>query len=307
MVGLDYQSRLNQLLSESVGSYWVDKKTGFDFLFEAAKDFAKEVKSIHDTQTITTVAGTLDYRLKPNFMEILTQDGYGNKIVPLDNSGERSWLKRVGYGKILYENTTTPSTPTEFAITDAPVDSRITGTTTSAGVSSGGESILTDASASFITTVNIGDSVVNPTSGKYYVGTVLSVSSNTALVTAMFNISSSQSSYASWGIGDTYYIEPHASYTLVISPPPSTTGTTITLSYLCFPNPVYSDYGSYSFATGYEEALLKYAVWLYKYRDTKANQGDALYRYYDQQLRKAKNIHKSATTPPGFKISFIKR
>ena len=49
MIGLDYQRRLSQLLSESVGSYWVDQKSGFDYLYEASRDFSKEVKAFHNT------------------------------------------------------------------------------------------------------------------------------------------------------------------------------------------------------------------------------------------------------------------
>ena len=325
MIGLDYQRRLSQLLSESVGSYWVDQKSGFDYLYEASRDFSKEVKAFHNTADIATVASQTEYSLPPDFMEILTQDGYGNKTIQFtDLSGNVSWLSRIGYGKLLWENNTTSvSNPTEFAITDGFPADRLIGTATANGVNSGGESVLTDINADF-SSVSVGDSVVNTT--RNYIGVVLSTYgvmttqsgqkiltqsgipiTTTLLVTAMFDVSSSQSAYANWTAGDNYFIQPQSVYDIVVNPPPATSGMIISVPYICRPFPVYSDYGSYSFATGYEEALLKYAVWLYKYRDSKGNQGDALYRYYDQQIRKAKNIHRGATTPKSFRVSFINR
>lgn len=89
---------------------------------------------------------------------------------------------------------------------------------------------------------------------------------------------------------------------------PTFTGQqTITVNYLQKPTPVYSDYGSYRFAAGYEEALLKYAAWLYKYRDANPNFSDVFYKVYDMQLRKAKNVERKATGSVGYRINFMKR
>jgi hypothetical protein len=89
---------------------------------------------------------------------------------------------------------------------------------------------------------------------------------------------------------------------------PTFTGTqTVTVNFQQRPDPVYSDYGSYRFAAGYEEALLKYACWLYKYRDLNPNFADALYRVYDMQLRKARNVQRKAVGANGFKVNYMKR
>ena len=89
---------------------------------------------------------------------------------------------------------------------------------------------------------------------------------------------------------------------------PTFTGQQIaTVNYLQRPDPVYSDYGSYRFAAGYEEALLKYACWLYKYRDLNPNFGDTLYKVYDMQIRKAKNVQRRAVGAKGFRLNLQKR
>ncbi|MBE3086162.1 MAG: hypothetical protein IMZ64_08095, partial [Bacteroidetes bacterium] len=139
-----------------------------------------------------------------------------------------------------------------------------------------------------------------------YLGIVLSRTSATALVTAMFDISNRASEYASWGTSTTYLIQPQPRFKLVLDAPSLTAGHTITVEYLKRPSPVYSDYGTYSFAVGFEEALIKYAIWLYKYRDSKPEYGDALYKFYDMEVRKAKNIWRRATGAVGFRVSFKK-
>jgi hypothetical protein len=306
MIGFDYLNRLNQLLNDAhPAGYWMDKKTSFDFIYEAAKDMAKKLKANHSSQSITTVINTILYPLNPDFMEVLTEDGFNNKIIKYSDGTNTTWLKRAAYGHILHDNNTTSvPIPGRFAVTDYALSSRITGTTTANGVHAGGESILTDSLAPFAN-VKPGDAVMNTTSS--YIGVVLSVTSTSALVTAMFNVAATNSAYASWVNGNAYIIQPKARYALILDPPPATSGHIMTVPYICKPAPVYSDYGSYNFATGYEEALIKYAFFLYKYRDTTPNYGDALYKFYDMQVREAKNVHRGATTPKGFKVSFLKR
>jgi len=306
MIGYDYLHRLNQISNDAHPSgYWMDKKTSFDFIFEAAKDMSKKLKVNHNTQTLTTTIGGIAYPLHPDFMEILTEDGFNNKIVKYSDGTNTSWLTRVSYGHILHDNNTTAvPIPRRFAITSYDLAARITGTAKSASTNSGGESTLTDGTADF-TLVNAGDAVMN--TALSYVGVVLSKTSTTVLKTAMFNVAGTNSAYADWSNGNAYLIQPQAQFQLILDPPPASAGHTMTVDYICRPAPVYSDYGSYTFATGYEEALLKYAFWLYKYRDTNPNLGDALYRFYDTQVREAKNVLKGATQPKGFKVSFIKR
>ena len=92
----------------------------------------------------------------------------------------------------------------------------------------------------------------------------------------------------------------------MLDPPPDTSGETITVSYLAKPTPVYSDYGMYPFATRYEEAILKYADWLYKYKDSKPVMGDPLYMAYERAMRKGKNVNMKAVGRQGFRVNWMK-
>ncbi len=42
----------------------------------------------------------------------------------------------------------------------------------------------------------------------------------------------------------------------------------------------------YRFAPGYKRPLLSYAAWLYKYRDSQSNVGDAFYKYWDNSVKR---------------------
>ncbi len=290
MVGIDYLNRIAQLLNDSHPSgYFLDRKTTFDFLFEAAKNFASDTRSLHSTQTITTVDGTAKYALNPNFLRVLTEDNNGKETIPYNNGTTTSWLSLEQYPTIVYEDLD-EATPYRFSITDRPKGTQLTGTATSSSTNSGGETTLTDTTAAF-TTVPVGSSVYNTTSS--YIGYVLSVTSGTAVKTAMFDLSAVQSAYANWTSTNAYIVQPAAQYDLVLDPAPDTSGHTIALEYICSPDPVYTDYGSYGFASGFEETLLKYAAWLYKYRDMQPKFGDALYQAYDMQMRKARSNNRS--------------
>jgi hypothetical protein len=122
----------------------------------------------------------------------------------------------------------------------------------------------------------------------------------------MFDLSARGGAYASWAANDAYVIQPAPRYKLFLDPAPLTAAQTITVSYIAKPNPVYSDYGVYPFATGYEEAIIKYAAWLYKYRDSKQNMGDPMYMAYERAMRKAKNVNRKAVGAVGFRVNFMK-
>jgi len=307
MLGINLLKRLDQIMAQSYPSGgWMDKKTSFDFIYEAAKDYAKKTRCLYTTQSITTVASQANYALNPDFQEILSenQDDAVKVLKYTDAAGNVSWMEQQLYGNQYYQNNTTAvDIPSKFAIIGRATMSRLTGTATSAGSQSGGESNLTDTAGDF-TNAQAGDEVYNSTQGN--MGVVLSKTSSTVLVTAMFDVSGSSSAYDGWAQSDGYVIQPAPRYDLYLDPPPSTASETVTVPYVQRPAPVYSDYGSYNFAAGNEEALLKYAVWLYKYRDSKPQVGDALYKYYDMAVREASASHRLATGKRTFQVSWKK-
>ena len=298
MIGLDFQSRINQLLAES-NSTWIDLKSSFDYVYEAAKDFSKETKSHHATQTITTVASQAEYNINPDFLELITTDESNFGVIKYSDGTNTNWLNWESYSDYL-QNDNPAGTPTSFCITDASVIDRITGTATSAGTQVGGESTLTDSAQDF-TSLFAGDSIINVTQN--YFGIVLSAST---MKTAMFDLTVRGGAYADWSNNDSYVIQPEPRYKLILDPAPLVTGQTVTLSYYAKPLPVYSDYGTYPFATGYEEALIKYATFLYKYRDSKQNMGDPLYLFYEKTMRKGKHTNRKAQGAVGFRVNLIK-
>lgn len=303
MIGSAYQQKINNLLSE-FGSSWIELKASFDYLNEAANDFAKETKSCQNWMTITTVAGTANYLLDPDFLEVLTKDDYDLPIVQYSNGTSTTWLSWESYSGYLQSGSSS-GTPQSFAIAPAAIPTRMTGTATAIGTQVGGESILTNASGSFLT-LYPGDSITNITKG-YHGVVIASPTVTTAVTTAMFDLSSRGGAYASWAANDTYMIQPEPRYQMLLDPTPSTTGQTITLTYVAKPHPVYSDYGIFPFATGYEDALIKYAAWLYKTRDSKPQFGDPLYQAYERAMRKAKGVHNKAVGRKGFVVNFLAR
>lgn len=301
MIGKDYVNRLGQILNDAHPSgYWLDLKTSFDLLYEAAKSFASDTRLLHSTQTITTVATQAKYALNPDFLRVLTVDSNGDEVIPYNNGTDTTWLSFEQYPTVIYDDLD-DSTPYRFSITDRPVVTKMTGTATSSGSQAGGESTLADTTAAF-TTLFAGDSVYNTTQS--YIGYVTSVTSGTAVKTAMFNLAAVQSAYAGWTSTDAYTIQPSARYDLVLDPPPDTAGHTIALEYICLPPPVYTDYASYNFASGYEEAILKYAAWLYKYRDLQPRFGDALYQAYELQMRKARSNYRAIRSTKRVRANF---
>ena len=300
-LGVDIQGRINLALAEPNTSQWIDLKGSFDYCYEAAKDFTKETNCWVQTQTISTVANQAAYPLNPDFLEVLTKDDNNFGLVEYAIGSSVTWLNWESYNSYL-QNNNPVGTPTNYAICAAPLNARITGTVTTGSTETGGETSLIDSNQTLFSSLYPGDSVVDTTSGNY--GFVIAAGTNPT--TAMFDMSGRSSSYASWSIAHTYMVQMQPRYQILLDPPPSVTGQTVTVTYLAKPLPVYSDYGTYPFATGYEEAIIAYAAWKYKYRDSKMkNQGDPLYMIYERDMRKAKNVHGKAAGKQGFRVNFI--
>lgn len=299
MDGSDLKRRLTQILNEDSDSQWLDERTSFDFIYEAAIEFADRTHCLTDTQSITTVADQTGYNLEPDFLKLYLKDSRGELFVKYDD-GNDTFLPWKDYEKIIYGNqTTSVSVPDSFAIVDADLPSQLTGTTTSAGAATGGKSALTDTSADF-TDVEPGSVVHNTTDGSS--GVVVAKTSTTVLQTALFGGTADD-----WSNNDTYIIQPQGRFKLVLDPPPSDSGDTVTVYYVQRPDPVYTDYDAYRFQTQYSQALAKYAFWLYKYRDKDPNFGDAMYKYWDREVRKAGYSLNQGLRPGQVKVNMMRR
>jgi len=276
MDGKELKRRLRELLNEDSNSEWLDDRTTYDFLYEAATELVNKIHCLKDTQSITTVADQTDYNLSTDFLKLYLTDQSGKLVVKWGDDNFITWKDE---SDVIYGNQTTSVTmPDSFTVSNADVPSQVSGTTTSAGAATGGLSALTDTGADF-TNIEAGSSVHNTTDGS--TGVVTSKAASTVLNTALFGGTAND-----WTSGDSYIIQPQARFKLILDPPPSGVET-ITVHYIKKPAPVYSDYQVYGFVDQYATALIKYAFWLYKYRDKEANFGDAMYRYWDDNVRRA--------------------
>jgi hypothetical protein len=298
--GKDLLRRLRQLLNEDSDSGWMDTQTSYDYLYEAAKELVDRTGCLRTTQSITTVADDDEYDLSPDFMRLYAKNRDNNFYVRLNDGSTNHFLTWKDYELIIYDNNTTSVTvPSKFSIIDTAKPSQVTGTATSNGAASAGECTLTDSAADF-TSVNAGAIVHNTTDSSD--GVVLSKTSSTVLVTALFGGSNDD-----WTSSDAYVIQPQARYQLFLDPPPSTAGYTLTVPYIQQPAPVYSDYGIYRFSDQYKDALVKYAAFLYKYRDKEPDFGDHLFRLWDMSVGRAAHSINRGQRPTNFKVNLKKQ
>ena len=396
--------RLRNLLDEHSSGTWLDNRTSYDFLWEAAKQFASRAACLTGSQQFITVADQENYVLNADFLRLFLMDRDNEYYIKFSSDNGDSFIKFRDFEDIRNSNYTrtvdikqtsitttattlqdtgqdfsdwavTPSSssdealykvtvtntiggsfwaylgaystttnandtvavysdkslsstgwnggtpsgtasyykienvssqrvPSYFTIRDRQsLYTQITGTATSTGAATGGECTLTDTSATFITSefANPGDTVHNTTDGSD--GMVLSITSDTAAKVALFGGTDKD-----WTSADAYVIQPQGRLEIVLDPPPSKSNDIVRVEYIARPDPVYSDYGVYRFRqSNAMEAVIKYAAWLYKYRDAEPNFGDKLYMFFDNAVRQEHSNLRPFVKRRGFTVNFKKR
>lgn len=302
MDGKSLTNGLADLLNESIThSTFLESKATYDYLYEAALEFCRRTRVLTYSQDITTVADQTNYDLNADFLSLYLRDNSNRYVVKFDDGSNEYFLPFRDYESVSYANqTTSVAIPSNFSIIDKQtLTAKITGTVTSDGAASGGECTCTDSTAPFAN-VKVGDDIHNTTDGSD--GVVISVTSTSALVVALFGGTNND-----WTSGDAYVIVPQGRKQLVLDPPPSTAGYTVTIKYVQKPEPVYSSYRTYRFDRQYEPAIIKYAAWLYKYKDQEPNYGDAFYKYWDLQCRTAAKTEHKSLNNPSMRVNMMKR
>lgn len=294
--------QLRGLLKEDEDSDFLTDFESYGYLYDAAVTFAAHTRCLKGTQSITTVADQKSYTLNADFTEMYLKNESNRFYLILNDGSYNTFITFKDYEDILYsDNDDSVPIPDNFTIQDVEsLGDRITSTATSTGSNTAGECTLTDTTATFEDNVSIGDIVHNTTDGSD--GIVLSVVSDTELTTALLDGTDND-----WTSGDSYVIQPQGRLRIVIDPPPSTSGYTITVHYIKRPDPVYSDYGVYRFPSQYGSALVKYAGWLYKYSDMEPQTGDAYFRYWQYMLKEAKAKLDSTFRRTRFSVNLKKR
>ena len=300
MDGKEILEQLYDLVNEGTTSSFISRKLAFAYVYRAAVEFVQRTDCLKATQTITTVADQSTYTLNADFLKLHIMDDRDRFYLKYNDGTNTSFFYEADYSEI-YQQTNIESglIPNRFSIIDDPnLDSRITGTTTADGAATYGESVLTDSGADF-SDVSNGDCVHNVTDGSD--GYVVTPGATT-LTTAMFNGTAND-----WTSGDSYVIQPQGRLLLQIDPPSSTAGHTITVPYTQRPKPVYSNYGSYRFQDQQMYAIINYAAWLFKYKDSDPNMGDAWYAAWERQVSRSASQLNKAFNRRGFRVNLKAR
>ena len=301
MVGKTLLRRLRQTLSEVSGSPFLDDRLSYELLWEAAQEYVRRTKCLTASTTFTTVADQTNYDLPADFLELYLRDSNGDLFIQYNDGTSTTTISWDSYEDIVVaNNTTSVSIPSSFCIMDrSSLPSQVTGTATADGAASGGECTLTDSSADFVTgLVAPGDRVHNTTDGSD--GVVLSVTSSTALVTALFDGTDND-----WSTGDSYVIQPQARAQLILDPPPSTAGHTGTVYYIARPDPVFSDYGMYRIPEAAHQALVYYAAHLYMDRDHEPQFANYFLEKWEAMVRLGKDdTRRMYRRPQKWKVRF---
>jgi len=289
------------LLEDSSTSSFLDSKTSYDAIYNAAVEFCRRTQIYKSSQTITTVADQAAYDLNPDFLSLYLKNDRNEFALKLYDGSAYNWIKFRDYDGIYLANETeSVALPYNFAIrTKETLYTTLTGTATSAGALSNGEATLTDSAAPF-TDVKVGDFVHNTTDGAH--GIVISVTSTSALVTAMFGGTEND-----WDSSDAYIVMSQGRKQLYLDPPPSTAGYSVYIPYVQKPEPVYSLYRAYRLDRQYQMAIIMYAAWLYKMRDGKADYANRYYQYFDSECRKAAKTENLNQGRPNLRVNMMKR
>ncbi len=288
---------LEHILREGNESTLLDDKTSWDYIWKAAIQFVKRTRCLSKEQTITTVATQRAYDLGADYLGLYLTDTYNRYFIKYNDGTNDRFILWREYDAVVYGNVTqTVAIPLNFSIKDR--SSGYTALTGAATVGSTGTTLV-DTAAPFAS-VLVGDTAYNTTDGSE--GIVTGVTSSSQLTAVLFNGTGND-----WGAGDAYVIVPQGIKQLVLDPPPSTTGNVMTVYSLKRPDPVYSDYGIYPFDSQYALAIAHYAAWLYKYREEKPSIGDALYKYWEMEVREAIKDTNKSMNRMGYKVIKYKR
>jgi hypothetical protein len=284
-------------------SGFMDERTSYEYLYDAATEFIRRTGCATSTQDITTVADQANYTLNSDFIRMHLRDKNNRFYVKWYDASNYYFVNAIEKeDAIRADQTTSVSIPSGWYIEDVALSTtQDTGTTTSAGASSAGEATLTDSGGDWDSgVVNPGDTVHNTTDSSS--GVVLSVTSATALVTALYGGTNND-----WTTGDAYVINYQPRYQIRFAPPPSTASHTITVYYVQKPAPVYNDYGVYRIPHEFARAICSYAAFMYKYRDDEPNFGDKWFQHWELSIRQASKATRNTLLKRDFKVNLIKR
>jgi hypothetical protein len=257
-----------------------DSRVLYSYLDAAACEYVRQMKCLHASFPITTAASQQAYDLPPDFLGFYMKNSRDHFFFKYYDGSNTSWPVIRPYESIFMENLTdNTDVPSSAAVIDkaaSPV--KLTGTTTAAGAAANGEAILTDSVKHLAYPRDI---VHNVTDGSD--GLVLSVTDATRLVAALFDGKTN-----GFGNGDSYVITRATAKQLYLSAPSLTAGHTITVPYLCKPNPVYADYAGWRFDDSACRAIAHEAAFQYENRKNNTNAADRHHVLFLSELSRSR-------------------
>ena len=302
MNGKQMLYQLRNLLQEGSTSTFLDNRTSYDYIYQAACQFAMETKILTTTATITTVADTATYDLPTNYLCLYLMNDENEYVVRYYDGTNYYFITYRDAGMMWIDNPTDGVTiPDNFAIVDTDVPDIVTGAATAAGAVTNGYTILTSSTSNFTTSaVSVGDLISNTTDTSD--GVIIEVTDATHLKTALFGGTAND-----WTNADAFVITPQVRKQIKFNPYPDTAAHSVLVPYIEKPAPVYSDYGSYKIPAVYMPSVISYAAFLYKYRDREPNFGDAWYKQWEMLLRKANSVENTRPDRHKWRVNFKKR
>ena len=301
MDGESLKYTLRQVLREADNSSFIDERTSYDFLFKAAKEVNQRVKYLIAEEDITTVASQSEYDLPADFMGTYFMNDRNELVIKYTTAaGSITFPIWRDYDKIkqITESTSQPIPGNFTVFPKMTQSSRITGTATATGSLAYEETTLTDALAPFAG-VSVGDSIHNITDVSS--GIVVVKTSTSSLITVLFGGTNNY-----WTSGNAYAIVPQGIKSLLLYPPTSNAGDTVTIPYLQTPAPIYSSYRTYKLDQSYEMALVYYAAWLYAVKDK--DKTNYLYQLYDKEVKQGNlQTNRALNRNQTFRVNLMKR
>ena len=143
MDGKTLTKQLHDLLNEDITtSGFYDKRTGYEYLNQAATELANITRSLTSDVDLTTVADQTTYNLPANFLELGLRDPQDNFFAKYSDGTTTSVITLAREEDIIYDNNTTSVTrPSKFYIEDFDLSTKTlssTSTTTDATSGSAG-------------------------------------------------------------------------------------------------------------------------------------------------------------------------
>lgn len=241
-----------------------DRRYVYSLFNTAACDFIEKTRCLTGEAVIETVVDQQRYLLPTGFFAPRAKSPRERRIFGkyTDSDDKVSWPVMTSYEKIYYaDESDSKERPSAFCVVDRVLSDPVSGAITTEAEVSGGEILVIDSGAEFSGAVYPGDTI---RSGNMS-GVVLSVDSGTQLTVALFRDTelADDTGVIQLSVDDTYTVFSQARYDVMLDAPSKTGGESLEIPYYRYPDPVYSEDGSFRLELEAMVGILHEAGYLY--------------------------------------------